>query len=365
MTLFRQQDLLAEARKVLYHRGFDIVRPIGDGGFSTIYLIKSRRYSGPESDFVVKLIDLQKNDSNTLPDIFRTEISALRQLGHPHVIRIFHYFTSETLLYIILEYCPNGDIKDVIVKQGLIKAPLSIQLTRDIVTALKFCHEHGIAHRDIKPSNILIDKYGRAKLADFGLAQCFEEHGPLSRMFAGSLPYLAPEVLLKKPYDPMKADIWGLGITIYEMVTGKLPWTNLEETTLIEEVSARKIAYPPDLDRNWVTVLQAMLQRVPSQRVTCEQILRMLIFRDTPVKRLFDGRMVSPRTMRPPALYVQPMVPVVPALRSARRVMSRGSGVFPNRRKWPVGFKTFRGEAHAEEGNSDGENEILDDYERA
>lgn len=293
----RQEDVLNEARKVLYQRGFDIIRPIGDGGFATVYLIKSRQYSNPDSDFVVKLIDLALDESHSLMNSFKAEIGALTKLCHPHVIQIFDYFTSKTLLYMILEYCPHGCIKDVISKQGAIHSPIVGQLFRGIFSALSFCHSKGIAHRDIKPSNILLDKYSRAKLADFGLAQPFKPDGKLSRMFTGSLPYLAPEVISKHPYDPLKADVWSLGVTFYEMLTGNLPWEGIEPEQLLEEIPAKIATITAGLEPQWAPIVQAMLQINPAKRCSCADLEASPMLQGIPGRRLVDAKRMRSRNM--------------------------------------------------------------------
>ena len=319
----RLEDVLAEARKVLYQRGFDIIRPIGDGGFATVYLIKSRQYSNPDSDFVVKLIDLALDESHSLMNSFKAEIGALTKLCHPHVIQIFDYFTSKTLLYMILEYCPNGCVKDVIATQGAIQSPYVGQLFRGIVAALGLCHSEGIAHRDIKPSNILLDKYGRAKLADFGLAQYFKPDGQLSRMFAGSLPYLAPEVISKHPYDPLRADIWSLGVTFYEMLTGKLPWDGIEPDQILQEISEKIDTIAVGLDPTWSPIVNAMLQINPAKRCTCAELEANPAIRAAAGRRLSDAKRMRTRNMNS-----QSRVQAVPAsfLLNRKAVTSRRSG---------------------------------------
>ena len=118
----RQDEAVNEARKNLYHHGFELCEPIGDGGYATIYKVKSRQYN---EDFAVKLIDLEYNEesSGVLPESFEAEINALINICHPNVIKIYDHFCSETLLYIILEYCPGGSVTDMIKKRGVIRAP--------------------------------------------------------------------------------------------------------------------------------------------------------------------------------------------------------------------------------------------------
>ena len=273
----RQEDVLNEARKVLYQRGFDIIRPIGDGGFATVYLIKSRQYSNPDSDFVVKLIDLALDESHSLMNSFKAEIGALTKLCHPHVIQIFDYFTSKTLLYMILEYCPHGCIKDVISKQGAIHGPIVGQLFRGIFSALSFCHSKGIAHRDIKPSNILLDKYSRAKLADFGLS-LRTVAGQKHRRFGGSFVFTAPEIFQKQLHDPMAGDVWALGVVFAMMATGKSPWPCDSVGGLKKLVSLGNYQLRKPVPDSIANLIGKMLVVDPSKRLTMKQVAAHPVF---------------------------------------------------------------------------------------
>lgn len=271
----RQQEMLNEARKTLYQHGYENLEPIGDGGFATIYKVTSRQY---REDFAVKLIDFSLDDSSSLPASFQAEITALTNLDHTNVIKIFNYFTSETILYIILEYCPGGSLKDYINKVGFIKQPVVLQLSQQIIRALSFCHEKGIAHRDVKPANILIDKYGRAKLADFGLAQHFNKSQRIS-IFGGSLPYLAPEILQQRPYDPKKADVWALGVTFYEMATGNLPYNETSPEKLLELIKTQILIPPPHFSSSFAEMIKRMIEFHAHDRIKLDDLIKLPIFR--------------------------------------------------------------------------------------
>jgi serine/threonine protein kinase len=262
-------QLLHEARIFLYREGFNVIRPLGNGGYAHIFEVESRRYG---ETFAVKVIDLGI-ESDSPPPSFEAEINSLKQLNHPNVIRIYNYFRSESLVYIVLELCPGGSILDVLRNHGPIHPPLLYELCRQLLSALERCHMYDIAHRDVKPGNILIDRYGRSKLADFGLS-C-QIRSPTEQA-AGSLPYLAPEFFLGEVVDPRMSDVWSLGITFYEMATNSLPWkTNHLKTEIVSAV----ILYPDTIPVEFRDVLQAMLTLDPAQRATCENLLTYDIFR--------------------------------------------------------------------------------------
>ena len=283
----REKERLCEARKALYQRGYDIIRSLGSGGFSTIFLTRSRQYNTSESLFAVKLIDICREDSTELPKAFEAEIKCLTSILHENVIKIFDHFTSKTLLYIVLEFCEGGAI------DGRVRSSQLADLSRQIVSALAHVHGLGIAHRDVKPSNILVDKYGRAKLADFGLSQLFTSPAELSHAFSGSLSYLAPEVLERRPYDPRRADMWSLGVTLYEMATGRLPFEGATASELLKEIRSREPVYPDDLPAGFISALQSMLTVNPKERVSSKALLRMPVFQEPAKKPGLSLRAVS------------------------------------------------------------------------
>jgi serine/threonine-protein kinase HSL1 (negative regulator of Swe1 kinase) len=224
----------------------------------------------------VKLVDLDQ-EGGSLPDSFEAEINALVKLNHPNVIKIYNYFRSESLVYMILEFCPGGSLRDVIDNQGPIAVPQLYELSRQLVSALAACHAFEIAHRDIKPGNILIDGYGRAKLADFGLA-CRPDIVSTSTQVAGSLPYVAPETLSERCVDPRPGDIWSLGVTLYEMAVGSIPW-NVDH--IKHDIQAGRVTYPGIIPHEFRVLLSHMLRVDPKMRWSCADILECEIFKNS------------------------------------------------------------------------------------
>ena len=348
MSKLHLEEILNEARKALYQHGYEEMVAIGDGGFASIYKVKNRQY---QEEFVVKLIDLSLDESKALPESFRAEIVALTNIYHPHVIKIFDYFTSATLLYIILEYCPGGSLKDVIEKVGLVKAPLIYELCRQIIDALHFCHLHGVAHRDVKPSNILIDKYGRAKLADFGLAQHFHNQ-QLSNIFGGSLPYLAPEILEKRPYDPMKADVWALGVTFYEMGCGKLPWDSTEPEQLLKDIMSEPVPIQSMFSQMFASALRQMLNVNPKVRCTLAEVMRFPVFQN--VKNDHSGKQLARDNKWQSQKHMKMLSPSILTVKSAT---ARKSCAF-SKKRFTSATQTFEG--YDRKHKSDDDNLPLD-----
>ncbi|OHT01001.1 CAMK family protein kinase [Tritrichomonas foetus] len=266
---------IEEVTEVLTKHGYVFIGKIGAGAFSTVYLVTSEKY---QKDFVVKRTELATSDKNSLQteksnftiDCNDVEIQSLLSLNHPYIIRIYDFFQTDDALYSVLEYCSNGSIQSMIGK-GMCR-DLFLCYARPVLEALNHCHLKGIAHRDIKPGNILLDDYRRPKLADFGLSF----HGKLNEsisFFAGSLPFMAPEVVSQNKSDPFKADIWSLGITFYYMVCGRSPWMANTEVSLKKQICGGEIFYPSDINIDIQRFIESLLKFRPDERPTCAEAL--------------------------------------------------------------------------------------------
>ncbi|OHT11900.1 CAMK family protein kinase [Tritrichomonas foetus] len=239
---------------------------IGIGGYSSVYLVFSERY---QQSFAIKIIPIQQCKTS-----YDCEIQSLIGLNHPNIIKMYEHFKDDKFLYIVFDYCPNGSLMDEIDMKGKINEPRFLILFREVCTALRHCHSKNIAHHDMKPANVLLDKYGRCVLADFNLSQ----NGNMSQNFMGSRVFMAPEQVKMEIYDPLIADIWSLGVTLYMMAAGDVPWplTTLDE--LDNAIIKGVIPFPPDLRPEIVKLISVMLNIDCSKRPTIDQILTMEVF---------------------------------------------------------------------------------------
>ena len=266
-----QLNLNGEINKTLELHGYNIIRPIGSGGTCTVFLVSSTKYEGQE--FVVKIISNSNRETTKM-----SEIKSLMNLSHPHIINMYEYFVDRQNLYIVLEYCPGGSLNDIIEANGKLSGTILIQYCKDIISGLDHCHKNHIAHLDIKPQNILIDRYGRLKLADFGLSMTLD-HCNSSRQFAGSRMFMAPEIFQKQEFDPFAADIWSLGVTFYVMATGESPWGNCSKLGVEKAISIGLYYYPKDIDPDFLQVIKRMIELNPKDRITTEQLMQVPIFK--------------------------------------------------------------------------------------
>ena len=258
---------------------YKFLQMIGKGGFAEVFLVTNTKYD--DNLFVAKVMNFA-NDVESMKNIksFDAEISALSKLNHPNIIRIYDHFQHNEKLCLILEYCPNGSLMDEIERNNGLSLARFIEVSKQLVDALHYCHSQGVAHRDIKPNNVLLEENRRVKLADFGLCMSNMD-GSLQKRFGGSMLYTAPEIFQKKPHDPLASDIWALGVAFYIMLTGKSPWNynSLGEFKQIVLSGALKLSnsIPPMV----AELIRNMLVIDPSQRLTIDQIAKSSLFRNS------------------------------------------------------------------------------------
>lgn len=218
---------------------YDIVRKIGSGGMSAVFEAIDRKLNNTR--LAIKLLSPQATSGEVMKERFRNEILITRKLTHPNIVRTFDFGESESgHLYITMEHV-NGTSLDKLLVQG---RPLPLhdatKVLYDVLKAIAYAHAHDVLHRDIKPGNILLTKEGAIKLTDFGLARSedFEKRFTQTGECVGTPYYMAPEQIQGKEIDH-RADLFSCGILAFEMVTGRVPfseesWYNLA-TKIIKE----------------------------------------------------------------------------------------------------------------------------------
>ena len=248
----------------LKQHGYVIKEAIGKGGFAECYKVYSQKY---KQDFAVKVITLKEEKKELMTRSFKSEYDALTTLSHPNVVQVYDSLYSQNHIYLILEYCSKGDLQSYIKKNGPLNKTTLYQYIYSIVDALAYLESKNFSHNDIKPSNILIDSYGRPKLADFGLSKKVD-HNSLSEDYTGTLLFLAPEILNRKSYNPLKADIWSFGIMLYYLTTNTFPF---EEQTFKGLQTLAQTGYfyiPSNIDPIYKKLLNMSIVVKPENRGT-------------------------------------------------------------------------------------------------
>lgn len=248
-----------EIKEILLKQDYVLQEKIGQGGYGSCYRVYSPVYN---QSFVCKVVTQQQS--------FKHELDALVQIDHPNVIHVYKFFNDGDRFFMILEDCVHGNIKEYLQNN---KTTLAERLVfcYDLIKALDYMHSIGISHHDIKPENILVDKYGRIKLSDFGMAQCLDE---ACERYSGTKYYMAPEILKKIPYNSFKADVWSLGITLYYIVYKELPYT---DDILWKNMTQYGLARVPYfVSDEFHNILKMTFQTCPEKRADVSDLLKIM-----------------------------------------------------------------------------------------
>jgi serine/threonine protein kinase len=200
------------------------------------------------------------------------EIEILRQLDHPFIAKIFSVFAEAEGIAIVQEYASRRTLFDQITNHGPVSETQAKYYFMQLIAVLEYLHfERKVTHRDFKLENILLDAYDNIKVVDFGLSRTFSDDNQRFTTPCGSPPYLAPELLSTGIYTPA-SDIWSLGIVLYSIVIGSMPFFHNDFQTLCRQILSKKIRYPMFLSDDLIDLLKKMLCRQPSDRITIQQI---------------------------------------------------------------------------------------------
>ncbi|XP_073177074.1 serine/threonine-protein kinase SIK3 isoform X9 [Lepidochelys kempii] len=224
------------------------------------------------SKVAIKIIDKTQLDEENLKKIFR-EVQIMKMLCHPHIIRLYQVMETERMIYLVTEYASGGEIFDHLVAHGRMAEKEARRKFKQIVAAVHFCHCCNIVHRDLKAENLLLDANLNIKIADFGFSNIFTP-GQLLKTWCGSPPYAAPELFEGKEYDGPKVDIWSLGVVLYVLVCGALPFDGSTLQNLRARVLSGKFRIPFFMSTECEHLIRHMLVLDPSKRLSMEQICK-------------------------------------------------------------------------------------------
>nr|XP_042130415.1 sperm motility kinase X-like [Peromyscus maniculatus bairdii] len=245
---------------------YKMMTTLGQGQFSEV---KLAFHIPTVSCVAVKILRNQKNYAL----LINSEISIMKSLAHPNIIKMFHVVQTRETTYLVMEHASEGDLLHHILKLGALEESKVRRLFTQIVHALKYCHDQFIIHRDIKANNILLDHRGNAKLCDFGLSA---KVIPGQRLFGfcGTLNYCALELFGKETYDGRATDIWNLGVLLFFMVTGSLPFKAYSSVRVIQQILTADFRVPPHVSVDIRDVILKLLIINPYRRLTIGEIMR-------------------------------------------------------------------------------------------
>nr|XP_033810032.1 serine/threonine-protein kinase MARK2 isoform X3 [Geotrypetes seraphini] len=269
-NMLRCRNSIATSADEQPHIGnYRLLKTIGKGNFAKV---KLARHVLTGKEVAVKIIDKTQLNSSSLQKLFR-EVRIMKVLNHPNIVKLFEVIETEKTLYLVMEYASGGEVFDYLVAHGRMKEKEARAKFRQIVSAVQYCHQKSIVHRDLKAENLLLDADMNIKIADFGFSNEFIFGNKLDT-FCGSPPYAAPELFQGKKYDGPEVDVWSLGVILYTLVSGSLPFDGQNLKELRERVLRGKYRIPFYMSTDCENLLKKFLILNPSKRGTLEQIMR-------------------------------------------------------------------------------------------
>ncbi len=212
---------MAEEPRVFSDR-YEMVRHIARGGMAQVYLARDQMLDRPVA---LKVLFPELSVDRSFVERFRREAKAAANLSHPNIVSVYDWGQGDSTYYIVMEYV-NGPTLSSMLKQGPLDPERAAAVAAAVAAALDFAHRSGVIHRDVKPGNVLIDDRGQVKVADFGIARAIGTSDDLTQTGSvmGTATYFSPEQAQGYPVDP-RSDVYSLGVVLYEMVTGRAPFT--------------------------------------------------------------------------------------------------------------------------------------------
>ncbi|XP_037393795.1 MAP/microtubule affinity-regulating kinase 3 isoform X11 [Pygocentrus nattereri] len=244
---------------------YRLLKTIGKGNFAKV---KLARHILTGREVAIKIIDKTQLNPTSLQKLFR-EVRIMKILNHPNIVKLFEVIETEKTLYLVMEYASGGEVFDYLVAHGRMKEKEARAKFRQIVSAVQYCHQKHIVHRDLKAENLLLDADMNIKIADFGFSNEFTLGNKLDT-FCGSPPYAAPELFQGKKYDGPEVDVWSLGVILYTLVSGSLPFDGQNLKELRERVLRGKYRIPFYMSTDCENLLKRFLVLNPAKRGTLE-----------------------------------------------------------------------------------------------
>ncbi|KAG5272930.1 hypothetical protein AALO_G00170840 [Alosa alosa] len=256
---------------VLKKRGYTLGIHLGEGSYAKVKSAYSERR---KINVAVKIINRNKAPKDFLEKFLPREIEMLVCISHPNIVKTFEIFeTSNGKVYMIMELGVQGNLLEFIKFRGAIPEDFSRKVFRQLAAAIKFIHDKNIVHRDLKCENLLLDKDFNLKVADLGFSRKmnFDDSGNmvLSKTFCGSTSYAAPEVLQGHPYNPKMYDVWSMGVVLFIMVCGSMPFDDSNVRKMLKAQMEHRVEFyrPRNLSSECKALIYRMLHPDPLKRI--------------------------------------------------------------------------------------------------
>jgi serine/threonine protein kinase len=266
---------------------YALMECIGQGGYATV----RRGIHIPSGTiYAVKIIERPETWTERDLQLFKRETEVMSHMNHPGIIRLHSVLENANCFFLILDYARGGDLLNLIKDQSYFDEDIARHYFHQLVDAVAYMHDHNVIHRDLKPENILFGDDGRLKVCDFGFAIIQSSSTPLLKSHCGTPMYAAPEMFLCDTYVGPPVDIWSLGVILYVMLSGNMPFPAKTVAELIAMIQKPIIEFPSYMSGGAIDLIHHMLVVDPKRRFTIDQIRGHIWFAVDYVQRPVNDR---------------------------------------------------------------------------
>ncbi|CCH61390.1 hypothetical protein TBLA_0E03360 [Henningerozyma blattae CBS 6284] len=248
---------------------YQIIKTLGEGSFGKV---KLAYHATTGQKVALKIINRKVLAKSDMQGRIEREISYLRLLRHPHIIKLYDVIKSKDEIIMVIEYADN-ELFDYIVQRDKMSEQEARRFFQQIISAVDYCHRHKIVHRDLKPENLLLDEHLNVKIADFGLSNIMTD-GNFLKTSCGSPNYAAPEVISGKLYAGPEVDVWSCGVILYVMLCRRLPFDDESIPVLFKNINNGIYTLPRFLSEGASSLIKKMLIVNPLNRISIHEIMQ-------------------------------------------------------------------------------------------
>jgi len=221
------------------------------------------------------------------------EVLILQKTRHTNIVKLFDSFETTKHIVFVIELCAGGDLLNYVRKRRKLKEQSAKYIFRQVVEGLVYCHAKGIVHRDIKLDNILLDENGKVKICDFGVSRRLTDKNEVMNEQCGTPAYIAPEILKDKGYKGLGVDVWSLGVCLYAMLYGTVPFKANNMNDLHKLIMKAKYSLKDEkveLSEDVKSLIKALLEPEPSKRLTIKEVRQHKWLKEAYERRILSGR---------------------------------------------------------------------------
>ncbi|KAI8620555.1 kinase-like domain-containing protein [Chytriomyces sp. MP71] len=247
---------------------YRVIKLLGEGSYGRVKLAEDLETNRKVALKIINKTSIKKPEHITR---IKREVRIMRLLNHPNIVKLYDVAETDKEIILSMEYIEGGELFDFIVANPRLNEKIARKIFRQIISAVDYCHQSSVIHRDLKPENLLLDNERNIKIIDFGFVNLYDPENVL-KTFCGSPFYASPEMILGKKYVGPEVDVWSMGVILFALLAGKLPFRDANVKDLYRKITTSSFELPSCIQKDSGTLITNMLKVNPSERATIEDV---------------------------------------------------------------------------------------------